>query len=279
MLCVEAGQFLVKVGVAADVGVLVHKVLIQKLRAVHHIGLGLHFGAGAGEGSAAHIGSAAPLAGLFQHHHIGSGLGGGQGGVHAGKAAADHNDVGLVKGQLHIGGLALLHRLGLPPGHGQSVGHGLLDGVRGDGGPGNAVHLGGVGLLDGGGDLLDGGVGNAGGLCMVGHLHGGDGVLIHRDLHGQLAAHAVFRDTHIGAGGIDPLLVLFGAGAQIQAKGQRQCERQCFLFHLTSSLFGKVLSLCLKDKENRDIPVAHIITNFPFCFKPFRSLTAKRAAR
>ena len=91
-------------------------------------------------------------------------------------------------------------------------------------------------------------------------------------------AHAVFRDAHIGAGGINPLLVLFGAGAQIQAKGQRQCERQCFLFHLTSSLFDKVLSLCLKDKENRDIPVAHIITNFPFCFKPFRSLTAKRAA-
>ena len=123
-------------------------------------------------------------------------------------------------------------------GGGQGGSGGLLHGVRGEGGAGDAVDLGALGVLHLLGQLLQSGAAHAGGLPLPGDGHVGDGVGIHGEGHGHRSAVALGAAL-VGAGSVDPggvgLLAL--AGRHGQGHDQRQGKGCDSLLHLKSSFY------------------------------------------
>ena len=154
-------------------------ILIDGLAGVH--------AAGSADGVAAHHGLA------LEDDDALALTGSGDGGSHACAACADDDDVGLNGGVL--GRAGLLHSglvvIGVQAGSGQSSCSSLLDGGRGDGSAGHAVHGDAAALGDLAGHLGDGLRADALGLVLALGGAAGDGAVGQGQGDGNVAAEAL----------------------------------------------------------------------------------------
>ena len=219
-------------------GVVSHAVVDLQLRAHDHL-----VAAGHGDG-------AAQEAGLLHQDDALAQLGQTGSGSHTGSAAAHHDHIGgQLLGFLLTGrGGSVLQSLHVTTGLGHSVGHGLQDGIAGDGGTGDGVHGQALVFHNGGGNVFNGTVADPGGLGMLHDLHGIDGIGGEGDLHLHVAV-LTGGSPGIGAGGVDACFLtgsggggsgLLGgvsaAGSQPQNHHKSQKQGQS-TFHVAFLLF------------------------------------------
>ena len=156
----------------------------------------------------------------FQHQDLEPLIRGGQGGGHAGPAGADDDDVRVVLSVFQGFLFGLFHVVvGIDPGVFQGLTDRRQDGVGGDGGAGNGVHVDGVVLGHQGGQLLDGDAADAGGFLRALGGDGGDDAVRQFNGDGDLAVQA-----HRGGGAGDGFRHR-GNHGQRQQQAQRQREK------------------------------------------------------
>ena len=205
----DRDQILVVDVVAALHGVLhelLHGVLDALLLLIVGLG-GVHAAGGLG-------GVAAGIGHFLQDDDALASLGGVDGGGHARAAGADDDDIGfqLLIGLLAAHGLADLGEFAqIRAGQHQGVVQGAEDRVAGDGGAGEGVHIGGLGLQDAVVQHIHGEGADVLGLVAAVNLDGVDGLLRDGDGHVHVAAEAL-GGAGVGAG--DEQVVPLGLGGR-----------------------------------------------------------------
>ena len=186
------------------------------------LGVGCVHAAGGLQAVAAHDGH------LFHHDDLGTVLGGLCGGGQTGTAGTHHHDVTVQRlgGLFHGGVRSLGHGKGgsVQSGVLQSGLHGLLEGVAGHGGTGNAVHVVAVGSHHGIRQLFAGHRADALGLVLLGDNDGINCVGVGGHFHDDVAFNA-FGRTGAGdfpGGGTGGLAAGSAAGRQRQQHGTGQ---------------------------------------------------------